>query len=242
MNPWSCALQLESLEKLSKRSPYLLLTQMLHKCLYLRVACEKALFGMGSSLVSWTQCRESAVKETKRFGLTTFSRPCTVADMNHDFCSMDFFGVAHGVSKGFQGSELFRIFPEARRMLLAWAKEKLERLNSETAREYLLTIVIPYCRTVCNKELKEHGFKALGPTAFMKFVRLKTLDATTAWRWLKQLGSPTPRTRNVTIPTDTNRQRMLDIDSNSSNDISNMNYVPFAGCNYWREKSKHLRN
>jgi hypothetical protein len=68
----------------------------------------------------------------KGFGLTTFSRPRTVADMNQDFCSMEFFGVAQGVSKGFQGSELFQIFPEARRMLLAWAKENLETLNSET--------------------------------------------------------------------------------------------------------------
>jgi hypothetical protein len=93
------------------------------------VAYKKALFGMGSGLVSWTKCEESAVKETKRFGLTTFSRPCTVADMNQDFCSMEFFSVAHGNLKGFQGFELFQIFPEARQMLLVWAKENLERLT-----------------------------------------------------------------------------------------------------------------
>jgi hypothetical protein len=73
-------------------------------------------------------------------------------------------------------------------MLLAWAKETLKTLNSETAREYLLTIVIPYCQTACNEELKEHGLKALEPAEFIKFVRLKLLDVTTAWRWLKQLG------------------------------------------------------
>jgi hypothetical protein len=81
------------------------------KCLYSRVAYEKALFGMGSGLVSWTKCTESAVEETNRFGLTTFSRPRTVADMNQDFRSMEVLGVAHGVLKGFQGSELLQIFP-----------------------------------------------------------------------------------------------------------------------------------
>jgi hypothetical protein len=97
---------------------------------------------------------------------------------------MEFFGVAHGVSKGFQGSELFQIFPEARQMLLAWAKE-----NSEMAHGYLLTIVIPYCWTVCNEELEEHRLlKALEPAEFIKFVRLKMLNVTTDWRWLKQLG------------------------------------------------------
>jgi hypothetical protein len=145
------------------------------------VGYEKALFGMGSSLVSWKKCTESAVEETKQFGLT-------VAHMNQDFCSMEFFSVAHSVSKGFQGSELFQIFPEAQRMLLAWAKENLERLNSERACEYLLTIVIPYCQSICNKELEEHGLKALEPAEFMKFVVLKMLDVTTAWQWLKQLG------------------------------------------------------
>ena len=99
------------------------------------MAYKKALFGMGSGLVSWTKCTESAVEDTKRFGLTTFSRPRTVADMNQDFRSMDFFSVAHGVSKGFQGSELLQIFPEAQRMLLAWAKENLETVNSEMARQ-----------------------------------------------------------------------------------------------------------
>jgi hypothetical protein len=47
--------------------------RLIHKCLYLlRVAYEKALFGMGSGLVSWTKCTESAVEETKQFGLNTF--------------------------------------------------------------------------------------------------------------------------------------------------------------------------
>jgi hypothetical protein len=88
--------------------------------------------------------------------------------------------------KRFQGSELFQIFLEEPGMLLAWAKEK--KFKSEMYCKYLLTIVIPYCQTVCNKELKEHGLKVLKRAEFMKFVRLKTLDVTTAWPWLKQLG------------------------------------------------------
>jgi len=73
-------------------------------------------------------------------------------------------------------------------MLLAWARKNLEQLNSETARQYLLEEVIPHCRTICNQELEQHGFEPLAPAEFMKFIRLKTLDVSTAWRWLKQLG------------------------------------------------------
>jgi len=64
---------------------------------------------MGGGM-SWTKCTELAVLETKRAGFTTFSRPRSVATMNQDFRSMELFSVAHGVSKGFQGSELFQIF------------------------------------------------------------------------------------------------------------------------------------
>ena len=162
--------------------------RLVHKCLYLRIAYEKALFGMGSGVVSWTKCTELTVKETKQFGLTTFCRPRSIAEMNQDFRTMEFFSVPYGVSNGFQGAELFQIFPEAQRMLLAWGKKNLERLNAETAREYLLSEVIPACREICNEELQQHGYPPFMPDEFMKFCRLKTLSVTTAWRWLRQLG------------------------------------------------------
>jgi hypothetical protein len=78
---------------------------------------------MGGSAVSWLKCTESTLQETKQFGLTTFSRPRKVANMNQDFRHMEFFHVAHGISMGFQGSELFQIFPEARQIMLAWANK-----------------------------------------------------------------------------------------------------------------------
>jgi hypothetical protein len=90
---------------------------------------------------------------TEQFGLTTFSRPHTAANMNQDFHHMELFCIAHGIFKGFQGSELFQIFPEAQRMLLVWANKNLEKLNSETAHEYLLSEVIPHCQTICSEEL-----------------------------------------------------------------------------------------
>jgi hypothetical protein len=68
----------------------------------------------------------------------------------------------------------------------------------------MLAEVIPCCRTICNKELEQHGLQPLKLAEFMLFVRLKSqplklaefmlfvrlklLDGTTAWRWLKQLG------------------------------------------------------
>jgi hypothetical protein len=73
--------------------------RLTYKCLYLRLAYEKALFEMGSG-VSWKKCTELALVETTRLGLSTFSRPRLLANMNQDFRSMELFSVAHGVSKG----------------------------------------------------------------------------------------------------------------------------------------------
>jgi hypothetical protein len=103
------------------------------------------------------------MKETKQCGLATFSQPCSVADMNQDFCNMEFFSVAHG-NKGFQGSELFQIFPEAKRMLTAWANNNFKTLNSETDRECLLSEVIPHYQNICNLELAEQGHPPFKPT------------------------------------------------------------------------------
>jgi hypothetical protein len=134
---------------------------------------------MGSGM-SWTKCTELALVETTRLGFLTFSRPRSLATMNQDFWSMELFSVAHGVAKGFQGSELFQIFPEAQRVLLAWVRNNLEQLNSEMARKHLLAEVIPHCQTIYNEEREQHGFQPLEPAEFMKFVRLKTMDVTTA--------------------------------------------------------------
>jgi hypothetical protein len=103
--------------------------KLVHKCVHLRTAYEKALLEMGSGLVTWTQCTESTLKETKQFGLTTFSRPRSVADMNQDFRNMEFFSVAHSINKGFQGSEPFQIFPEAKRMLSVSLRNTIVKLR-----------------------------------------------------------------------------------------------------------------
>jgi hypothetical protein len=84
--------------------------------------------------------------------------------------------------------KLFAIFPEAQNMLVRWGKTNLQTLNSETARQYLLEIIIPFCQERCNSELHAFGVPAMGHNEFMKFVGLKTLCAATAWRWLRLLG------------------------------------------------------
>jgi hypothetical protein len=49
---------------------------------------------MGNRIVTWTQRTKSMMKETKQFGLTTLGQPCSVADVNKDFCNMVFFSAA----------------------------------------------------------------------------------------------------------------------------------------------------
>jgi hypothetical protein len=59
--------------------------------------------------------------------------------------------------KEFLGSNLFAIFPEARTLLLRWAKINLETLNAETAHEYLLEEEIPKSKDMCNTKLRNMG-------------------------------------------------------------------------------------
>jgi hypothetical protein len=73
-------------------------------------------------------------------------------------------------------------------MLLSWGKKNLETLNSETARKYLLEVVIPFCHEQCNDELTLLGNPPFNLEQFMKFVNLKMLTAVTTWRWLWLLG------------------------------------------------------
>jgi hypothetical protein len=83
---------------------------------------------------------------------------------------------------------LFAVFPEAHNMLLSWGKKNLETLNSETARKYLLEVVIPFCEHQCNIELTRLGVAPFNNEQFMKFVNLKSLTVVTTWRWLRLLG------------------------------------------------------
>jgi hypothetical protein len=76
--------------------------------------------------------------------------------------------------------QLFAIFSEANNMLMSWAKKNLQTLNLETARQYLLETVIPFCHARCNLELEAFGVDQMDEAAFMKFVGLKTLCSTTA--------------------------------------------------------------
>ncbi len=73
-------------------------------------------------------------------------------------------------------------------MLLSWGKKNLETLNSETARKYLLEVVIPFCKEQCNDEFDLLGIPLFTTEQFMKFVNLKTLTVVTTWRWLRLLG------------------------------------------------------
>jgi hypothetical protein len=79
---------------------------------------------MGNRIVTWTQRTKSTMKETKQFGLTTFGQPCSVADVNNDFCNMVFFSAA---------GQVHELHPEAKRTLSSWAKKDLEALIFETA-------------------------------------------------------------------------------------------------------------
>jgi hypothetical protein len=53
-------------------------------------------------------------------------------------------------------------------------------LNSETARKYLLEVIIPFCEDQCNDELTLLGISPLNnKEQFMKFIYLKTLTVVT---------------------------------------------------------------
>ncbi len=91
-----------------------------------------------------------AIDEIAKLEITTYSGVQTIRGLSQDFRKLDLLPNPRVSVKGFLGSNLFAIFPEARTLLLRWAKTNLETLNAETAQEYLLEEVIPKSKNMCN--------------------------------------------------------------------------------------------
>jgi hypothetical protein len=161
--------------------------RLLHKCLFLGHAYELALFRMNKGS-NWANICEEATQDLNKIGIRTYTSSRVVQDMNRDFRKLELFQNPRRASKGIQDVALFAVFPEAHNMLLSWGKKNLETLNSETARKYLLEVVIPFCHEQCNEELTMLGNPSFNLEQFMKFVNLKTLTVVTTWRWLRLLG------------------------------------------------------
>ena len=84
---------------------------------------------------------QQAVSETEQVGLVAFGQSPWVAEMNQDFCSMEFFSVVHGINKGLQGSELFQNIPEATRMLCQHGEATISKNSTLKA----LTNIFTFC-------------------------------------------------------------------------------------------------
>eukprot|EP00978_Attheya_sp_CCMP212_P032127 scaffold123909_cov56-Attheya_sp.AAC.1 len=161
-------------------------SRIYHKALYLRNAYIVALEIMGNGK-SWRKACEQAIDSLAAVGIETYQRPGTICEFNQQFRQYKLFEIKSS-TKSVTHVQLLAVFPEAHNMLMSWAKNNLQTLNSETAREYLLEKVIPKCCERCNNELRAMGVQHMDEADFMKFVGLKTLCASTAWRWIRLLG------------------------------------------------------
>jgi hypothetical protein len=120
------------------------LQRLFHKCFFLRRAYEIALLQMGKGK-TWKGVCEETIEELNKIGIKTYTCFGSIQEMNRDFRRLELFPNPRRSSKAVKDVELFALFPEAHNMLLSWAKKNLETLNSETARQYLLEMVIPVC-------------------------------------------------------------------------------------------------
>jgi hypothetical protein len=131
---------------------------------------------------TWAKvCEEAMIQNPNRIGIKTYISGRVVQEMNREFQKLELFQNPWCISKGIQDVALFDMFPEAHNMLLSWGKKNLETLNSETARKYLLEVIIPFCEEQCNDELTLLGIPPLHNEQFMSFINLKTLTVVTTW-------------------------------------------------------------
>jgi hypothetical protein len=157
------------------------------KCIYLSHSYQLALKFLGQGTMNFQACCEKAIEDLRSMGFRYFQRNRTVYNLNVEFRQLEIFGIRHS-TKTVTHIHLFAVFPEARDMLVKWAKTNLEMLNSETARQHILEEIIPAMMKVCNCELTELGLRPLDEDEFLAFVHLQNVCASTAWRWLRLLG------------------------------------------------------
>jgi hypothetical protein len=172
----------ESLEELTDY----LKQKLVQKCLYLCRAYQAASRTMDNG-TNWSVCCQMAIDEIVKLEIMTYSGVQTIQGLNQDFRKLDLLPNPRASVKGFIGSNLFAIFPEARTLLMRWAKINLETLNAETTQEYLLEEGIPTSKDTCDTELQKMGSPELNLQQFMLLVGLKKVDITMVWRWLHLL-------------------------------------------------------
>ena len=77
--------------------------------------------------------------------------------------------------------KLFTVFPESKLMLEAWAKENIENLASDKAREHVVNDIIPECRNCCNSEISDEEYVPLNNKEFLELLGLKVVNMCTVW-------------------------------------------------------------
>jgi hypothetical protein len=112
--------------------PDYLKQRLIQKCLYLRRAYQVALRSMDKG-TNWSVCCQMAIDEIADLEITTYSGFQTILQFNGHLRKLELLPNPRASLKGFLGSNLFAIFPEARTLLLRWAKINLKTLKSETA-------------------------------------------------------------------------------------------------------------
>jgi len=82
--------------------------------------------------------------------------------------------------------KLFCVFPEARDELRQWVNQKLEQLNSGYTAEFIRSELIPKLYVKYSNEI-DSEFR-MSQQDFMNWLNVSTVDSSTAFRWLQDLG------------------------------------------------------
>jgi len=193
-----CIVQLQdaevNIEKLAQlvnlSESFSLSTQQLfsiqRKVLYLRCAYRLALSDM-SCEETWQACCDRAISMLANAGITTISNERTLCRWSSYFLVNKWFPHLNfyiELGKEFQ-PKLFEYFPEARDKLKNWMNNNLEILSTERATSYIREELVPEFYEVFKQE-------NAGSTAtkldFFSFLKVKTIDPSTMWRWMQRMG------------------------------------------------------
>jgi len=186
------AAKLESLVNMSSNNPLdsQQLLSIQKKVMYLHWAYKIALADMPCG-DSWTACCEQAISSFGDINVFYVKNECTLCHWSSYFLQKSCFPHPNiYVELGKENQpKLFAYFPEAREKLDKWANNNLVNLSCERAADYIREELISELYNIYKEENNPlDGCEIQSLHDFLAFLNIPTIDPSTAWRWLQNLG------------------------------------------------------
>ena len=145
---------------------------------------------MISNGYTWKKVCELTVKQLIQVGIHKISHPETIRRWHRYFRThLSFPHPNRYIQSGVTPTcKLFETYPKAKVMFKSWCSQNIHLLSSESACGYVLGVIIPHFFQHHLTECSQSETTPYSQDDFLTLLGLKTVDVSTVWRWLKQIG------------------------------------------------------